>query len=47
MYKEIPVNICVYFIFIKTIFIALNIIKMYIDALVNPVVMVPHFKAYH
>lgn len=32
MYEEILVNIYVYFIFIKTIFIALNIIKMYIDA---------------
>lgn len=44
MYEEILVNVYVYFIFIKSVFIALNFIKMHIDISVNPVVMVPYFR---
>lgn len=43
-YEDILVNRSVYFIFIKTIFIALNVIEMYTDASVNPVVTVTTFQ---
>lgn len=45
MYEEILVNVYVYCIFIKSVFIALNFIKMYIDTSVNPVVMLPYFRS--
>lgn len=45
IYEEILVNIHAYFIFRKPVFIALNIIQMYIDASVHPVVMVPYFRS--